>query len=128
MMKVDGKGIDEGSLRDAEAECVSYGIPQETHAAKWSRPRLQPFDSKDKTIAFQVGYFQLAVDVCRASSSRTDNYVGQAGEVNSLMLCLMYFITRRVGRHAVSGGEARQKRRAASIATTAFQVFQRRGL
>lgn len=38
-----------------EATLVEEEMTSETHAAKWARPHLEPFDARETTITFQAG-------------------------------------------------------------------------
>lgn len=47
--------MDEPMMNEAAAE-VEGGFSDETHAARWARPRLEAFDPKEKAITFQVSF------------------------------------------------------------------------
>lgn len=62
-MRMDEAVVDEASVREAEDMGVADEVATETHAAKWARPRVEPFDPKDKALTFQVS-FELGVLTC----------------------------------------------------------------
>ena len=48
--------MDEPMLDDAVPEVVHGAVGDDTHAARWARPRLEAFESKGKDITFQVRF------------------------------------------------------------------------
>lgn len=50
-MRMDGPMIDE-----AIAEAEHGAVGNDTHAARWARPELKAFNSKEKAITFQVSF------------------------------------------------------------------------
>lgn len=48
---------------------VRGAVGDDTHAARWARPRLEAFDSKEKDITFQVS-FRLVPSLPRRKSHR----------------------------------------------------------
>lgn len=61
-MKMDEAMIDERSLAEAEGEMIAAEVvPSETHAAKWARPPVTPFNTTDKSIIFQVRGLKIYV-------------------------------------------------------------------
>lgn len=82
-MRMDEHMGDEAALAEAKAE--GGAVANETHAAKWARPRLEAFDCKQKTITFQVNFqhrpsnlvclYFLGVFLCHQLSSMLEQKV-----------------------------------------------------
>lgn len=46
--------MDEPIMDEAVAEAEQGAVGGDTHAARWARPELRAFNSKEKPITFQV--------------------------------------------------------------------------
>lgn len=55
--------MDEPMMDEAFAEAEHGTVGNDTHAARWARPELQAFSSKEKAITFQVRFGCLGIFV-----------------------------------------------------------------